>query len=135
MQSFSFFNEKSSMLVVDDNEINLLVAYHSMKNECRIIDFAKNGVEALEKVLIGSYDIVLMDYAMPLMDGVEATKLIRASESLPKQPLIIGLTAFDNGINQMLEAGMDAAFVKPCSKAVLMQEILKKITLEVLVDR
>ena len=79
-------------------------------------DAAANGQEAVDKVRAGSYDVVLMDMQMPVMDGVEATRRIRALE-LPVQPSIIAVTAnaFDSDREHCLEAGMDDFITKPFS--------------------
>jgi len=104
------------VLVVDDNTINLRLATGMLGKLGITADAAANGQEAVDKVRAGSYDVVLMDMQMPVMDGVEATRHIRALE-LPVQPSIIAVTAnaFDSDREHCLEAGMDDFITKPFS--------------------
>ena len=84
-----------------------------------LVDTAKNGAEAVEKVKNskpGNYDLVLMDVQMPVMNGYEATKQIRA----PEDPALAGITilamtanAFDEDRKKALECGMDGFLSKP----------------------
>ncbi len=81
------------------------------------IDIANNGQEAVEKVAQGSYDIVFMDLQMPVMGGIEATKLIRNNFHLRQQPAIMAMTGHAlTGIKEECkEAGMNAFLTKPVS--------------------
>lgn len=121
------FDEELKVLIVDDQEANRIIARHAVKSEFEIIHLAQNGLEALEKAQTGNYDFILMDIAMPKMDGITATALIRADQSLKKQPVIIGLTAYDNYTADCLQAGMDAVILKPYSIISLVQEIRKHL--------
>ncbi|WP_432411193.1 response regulator [Rasiella sp. SM2506] len=78
------------LLVVDDNTINLLVTKKTLETHKIIVDVAMNGPESIDKIKQTTYDLVLMDVNMPGMDGIEATKRIRA---LNKSVVIIALTA------------------------------------------
>lgn len=108
------------ILLVDDNELNREIAQDVLEdNGCIVVDVAENGVEALGKVKSakpGDYDVILMDVQMPVMDGYEATKCIRALENkeLANIP-IIAMTAnvFDEDRKNALEAGMNAHLIKP----------------------
>lgn len=102
-------------LVVEDNEINRQVAGGLLRNLGLDVDFAQNGQEALDLVAGNPPDLVLMDMQMPVMDGLDATRHLRASGfSGP----IIGLTAnaFTADREACLAAGMDSFLAKPATR-------------------
>lgn len=114
------------ILLVEDNEINVIVARKFMQNWGLLIDCAENGTEAVEKVIDNHYDLVLMDLEMPKMDGYQATKVIRSiGDDKFKQLPIIALTASQlSEINrQILEAGIDDYVAKPFSPTELHSKI------------
>jgi CheY-like chemotaxis protein len=114
------------ILLVEDNEINVIVARKFMQKWGLHIDCAVNGTEAVEKVIDNHYDLVLMDLEMPKMDGYEATKVIRSiGDDKFKQLPIIALTAsLLTEINkQILEAGIDDYVAKPFSPTELHSKI------------
>lgn len=117
--------ENKSVLIVDDVDVNRLFAFHALKKRYHAIDFAENGAEAVKKIRSGRYDLVLMDIAMPVMDGITATKLVRADESITHQPFIICVSAYQHYTHDCLKAGMDALIFKPYSMKALMHEIEK----------
>jgi CheY-like chemotaxis protein len=84
----------TQILVVDDIEINLLIAEETLLNYGGRIDTADSGIKAIEMIKENDYDIVFMDHMMPEMDGVDVTKIIRAlpEEKFKKLP-IVALTA------------------------------------------
>ena len=105
------------MLVVDDNAVNRKVASRLLERSGWDVTNAVDGADALEKVLSGGWDIVLMDVQMPNMDGLEATRRIRADErerALPRLP-ILAVTAhtLDADREAVFDAGMDALVTKP----------------------
>jgi signal transduction histidine kinase/DNA-binding NarL/FixJ family response regulator/HPt (histidine-containing phosphotransfer) domain-containing protein len=115
---------EAKILVVDDNVINLNVA-SGLLRICHIeAETALSGREAIELVQKNSYDIVFMDFRMPEMSGIDATKAIRA---LGINVPIIALTAsaISGAKEMMLEGGMDDFLTKPIIKADL-KNILKK---------
>ncbi|XP_022751818.1 histidine kinase 5-like [Durio zibethinus] len=71
---------KPKILLVEDNKINIMVTQSMMKQLGHTIDVVNNGVEAVRAVQCRSYDLVLMDVCMPVMDGLQATRLIRSFE-------------------------------------------------------
>ncbi len=111
-------NNGLKVLLVEDNTANQKVALYHLKKMGHDPDIAENGKTAVEIVGVGSYDVVFMDVQMPLMDGFEATRRIRAMEHLASQPKIIGLTALamEGDRERCLDAGMDDYISKPFHK-------------------
>jgi CheY-like chemotaxis protein len=104
-------------LVVDDNAINRLVTCEFLCLLGYRCDTAADGLEALQRTAERSYDLVLMDVQMPLMDGLEATRELRRRESASRRPrqTVIALTASatDADRERALTAGMDDFIRKP----------------------
>ena len=107
------------ILLVEDNELNSEIAEELLNEYGFLVDTAENGAEAVEKVKNskpGNYDLVLMDVQMPIMNGYEATRQIRALDD----PALAGITilamtanAFDEDRKEALECGMDGFLSKP----------------------
>jgi len=124
--------EGKKMLVVEDFEINREIIVALLEDTGLDIDCAENGKEALDMLQIApeKYDVVLMDVQMPLMDGLEATRRIRALPSNPVARLpIIAMTAnvFEDDITACLEAGMDDHLSKPLELDRVMQLLRKHL--------
>ena len=102
------------VLLVEDNEINQQVASELLEQARFFVDIANNGKEALEMLEAATYDAVLMDIQMPIMDGFEATKRLRADERFAKLPVLAmtaNATVEDRA--RTAEAGMNAHISKP----------------------
>lgn len=114
-----------NILVTDDNDINRLLASTILKNFGANIIEAQNGQEAINKVKENPFDIVLMDLQMPVMDGLEATQIIR--KSITKDLPIIALTAYAlKGDHQKcFDAGMNDYLSKPFEENQLLRIITK----------
>ncbi|WP_316840628.1 PAS domain S-box protein [Pedobacter gandavensis] len=109
------FSDKR-ILVVDDNEINALIAKRIFGKWGLNLDFAITGEEALDKVRVQRYDLIFMDIKMPGIDGFEATTLIRAMEGdYYKNVPILALTAstLHDEHNKFAESGMNGHILKP----------------------
>ena len=114
------------ILLVEDNELNSEIAVEILKEYGFLVDTAENGAEAVEKIknsIPGDYDLVLMDVQMPVMNGYEATKQIRALTD----PALSGITilamtanAFDEDRKKVLECGMDGFLSKP----IIIEELI-----------
>jgi len=105
-----------SVLLVEDNVLNQKLIFLNLAKYGFKIDVANNGQEALEKLESQSYDLVLMDLMMPVMDGLEATLRIRENEKASQEHIpIIGLTAntYDADREKCLAHGMDEYMAKP----------------------
>ncbi len=111
-----------SILLAEDNEINVKVAVAMLHKLGLSCDVVVNGELAVEAVKKKSYDIVLMDMQMPCMGGIEATQIIRKS-TISKQPVIIALTAnvMDGDEKRCLACGMNSYLSKPITYGSLKQ--------------
>ena len=116
----------ATILVVDDNQINRILAKKVLSKWGIKVDFAENGAIALEQVKNTVYDVVLMDLQMPEMDGFEATKAIRKLEGDYYRNLpIIALTASIVGKEKekIYASGMNDYVMKPFVPSVLYSKI------------
>ena len=119
------------ILLVEDNELNREIAQEILREYGFLVDSAENGAVAVEKVSTaapGSYDLVLMDVQMPIMDGYTATRKIRALDDPARAKLpILAMTAnaFDEDRRNALECGMNGFLSKPIVIADLVQEMRK----------
>ena len=106
---------KGSILVVDDNEINRILASKVLSKWGLEVDFAENGKLAIDKVMECHYDLVLMDLHMPVMDGMEASREIRKLGGKYTKLPIVALTAslFSHELETISECGMDGYVMKP----------------------
>ena len=122
------------ILLAEDNEMNQMIAVEILKSAGFTIDIASNGAEAvelMEQAPVGTYDVILMDIQMPIMDGYEAARRIRAMEDQEKAEIpIIAVTAnaFEEDRKIALEAGMNGHLAKPYDIDAIMKtlsELLK----------
>jgi CheY-like chemotaxis protein/HPt (histidine-containing phosphotransfer) domain-containing protein len=108
-------NQVLSILVVDDDELNQRMMKILLKKEGHTVECVSNGLEAFNAVKAKPYDIILMDLQMPVMDGVDASRHIRAWESGERHTFIVALTASflpEKG-RELFEAGIDNYIAKP----------------------
>lgn len=107
------------ILLAEDNQINAVLATALIKRAGHSVDLAINGEEALEAVKRAAYDLVLMDVHMPGMDGIEATRRIRAIDSEAGKTPIVALTAnaMASDRQKCVAAGMDDFLTKPFDPA------------------
>jgi PAS domain S-box-containing protein len=115
----------ASVLVAEDSHANQLVAKALLeKAGCRV-ELVSNGKEAVEAASNNSFDTVFMDLSMPVMDGLEATRLIRAMEGGSSGVPIIAMTAnvFSEDRKRCLEAGMNDFVAKPIQEQVLIERL------------
>ncbi|MHB1179582.1 MAG: PAS domain-containing hybrid sensor histidine kinase/response regulator, partial [Daejeonella sp.] len=105
----------ASILVVDDNEINRILASKVLTKWGVKVDFAENGQVAVDKVQQSEYDLILMDLHMPVMDGMEAARAIRNLGGTHGKLPIVALTAsiLTRELETITECGMDGYVVKP----------------------
>jgi two-component system, sensor histidine kinase len=116
-----------TILVVEDNEVNRMIAREILLSLGLCVVEASDGSQALEQVKTHSIDLVLMDCQMPLMDGYASTQEIRAREqalSLPRLPIVaLTANAFDEDSTRARAAGMDAHLAKPYTREQLRDQL------------
>ena len=109
------------ILIAEDNDSNFVLMTYILKKFYQF-DRARNGQEAVEMVDKDQYDIVLMDIKMPVMTGLEATKLIKAK--YPDLPVVaLTANAFDSDRQAAMEAGCDDFLSKPVSSEACLATI------------
>lgn len=131
---------KTRILLVDDNEFNMILAVDTLKSyaEKIRIDEAVSGKDALAKLEMNDYDLILMDIQMPLMNGVEVTQKIRNEFPKPKSDIkILAMTAnvMTHDIEHYLQNGMNGHVPKPFRKDELLRQLLKNLDAEVIGKR
>ena len=111
------------ILIAEDNDSNFILMTYILKKYYQY-ERAKNGLEAVEMVEKGEYDLVLMDIKMPVMGGLEATKKIK--EIRPELPIIaVTANAFDSDRQAAFDAGCDDFLSKPISSDICLATIAK----------
>jgi len=112
-----------SILLVEDNEVNILVARAFLERWGATVDVALNGQEALDKIDAARHRLILMDMHMPVMDGYEATRRMR--ENGVKIPIIALTASLPNEVDDKAKnAGVDDIIVKPFVPENLFKVIL-----------
>ena len=117
------------ILLVEDNEINLEIETEILTGLGFSVETAVNGAAAVEMVrdaAPGAYDLILMDIQMPVLDGWQATRAIRAlpDKALANIPIVaLSANVFDSDIRKSREAGMDGHLAKPIDVPLLLETI------------
>jgi signal transduction histidine kinase/CheY-like chemotaxis protein len=117
------------ILVADDSDINRIIAQHMLEGFGLNVVTAANGREAVEQAEKNTFDLILMDCEMPIMDGYEASRTIRSMQLGQQRTSIIALTAdaFDENRKKCEEAGMDDFLSKPIMEKVLLATLQRWI--------
>jgi PAS domain S-box-containing protein len=116
------------VLLVEDNEINQEVAIGQLEDAEVFVDLAENGEVALSMAKDNDYDVVLMDMQMPVMDGIEATRILRANRRYETLPIIaMTANAMASDRELCLEAGMNDHIAKPIDPEQLFGVLLRWI--------
>ena len=132
-----------TMLLVEDVEINREIIYAILEDTHINIEHAENGEKAVEKFTTEpeKYDIILMDLQMPVMDGMEATRRIRALEETQKKPLkripIVAMTAnaFKEDVDKCKAAGMNDHIAKPIDSKILLEKLIHNLIVSAYTSR
>ena len=121
----------SSILIVEDNEVNQQIVVEVLNALHLHTDTALNGKDAVRKVQERQYDLVLMDIQMPEMDGYDATREIRKSQDSAALP-IVAMTAYalDQDKVRAFDAGMNNHLAKPINESELVEVLSKYLILE-----
>ncbi len=124
LQPLAIAGRRPVLLLVEDNEVNQLLGQALLERLDCAVDIAPDGAEAIGAAGRRRYDLVLMDVLMPVLDGREATRRLRA---LGMRVPIVALTAAADGHAGLLAAGFSACLVKPASAAVLRAAIARAL--------
>ncbi|MBX3457306.1 MAG: response regulator [Candidatus Paracaedibacteraceae bacterium] len=114
-----------NILIAEDNIINQQVIQGILQNLGQTVTIARNGIEALSQIEQNNFDLVFMDINMPEMDGIEATKKIRASEATKELP-VVAFTA--DTMTMSKRDFLDMGFTDVASKPVVKQDIIDILT-------
>ncbi len=122
-------SDRGRVLLVDDGETNRMIAKAMVRRAGFVVDEAFDGAEAVDLALQHSYVAILMDVAMPVMDGVEATRAIRQLPAPNCDVPVVALTAHDTPADRLrcLEAGMDDYIAKPLRYAELVRVLDRNV--------
>jgi signal transduction histidine kinase/ActR/RegA family two-component response regulator len=117
---------KLRILLAEDNLVNQKIAVRMLQKRGHSVEIASNGAEACERLAVDGFDVVLMDCSMPVMDGFDAARSIRAREreqgSGSHIPIVaMTANALEGDRQRCLDAGMDEYLAKPVRQAVLFQ--------------
>jgi len=117
------------ILLAEDNAINALLTRTLLEAEGHTVDTVEDGVLAVEAMKTSKYDLIFMDMRMPNMDGLEATRKIRALPNVSKALPIVALTAnaFDDDRNACFDSGMNDFMTKPVSAEELSADAKRRI--------
>ncbi|TXE13226.1 response regulator [Seonamhaeicola algicola] len=116
------------VLIVDDNVMNQKVLGLMLKKFNLNIDYANNGLEAVERAKNEAYDIIFMDIQMPIMDGLEATKKIKASNKFKENPypiIAVSASAYTDDRKKASQCGIDDFISKPIEVKKLHDLLIK----------
>jgi len=119
-------------LVVDDNEVSRLIFTQNLTSfslKCKAVSSGKKALEELEKS-DKPYDIVILDWKMPDMDGIETAQRIKKLKNLKKTPNILMVSAYgrEEVVNRAKEAGFDSFLIKPVNRSILFNAIVDMIS-------
>ena len=125
--------EGCRVLVVEDNELNSEIAQSLLEERGFQVDCVYNGEQAVERIRDtepGTYDVILMDIMMPVMDGLDAARVIRAMEreDCRAVPIVaMSANAFDDDLKKSVECGMNGHLSKPVEVDKLYQTLNRVI--------
>jgi signal transduction histidine kinase/HPt (histidine-containing phosphotransfer) domain-containing protein len=119
------FGRPLRILLAEDNPTNQLVGKQILREFDVAIDVAANGAEAVQLAGEFAYDVILMDIQMPVMNGIEATRAIRAGGYIQVPVLALTANAYPEDVSACLAAGMNGFVAKPVRKFVLVEAILR----------
>ncbi|PBQ34514.1 hypothetical protein CNR22_22940 [Sphingobacteriaceae bacterium] len=122
-------HEPIRVLLAEDNEFNRLTAIKILERSNCVVAEAENGQQAVDLLRKKRFDVILMDLQMPVMDGIEATKVIRNELKLATPIIALTANAFKNEISNCLNVGMNDCVTKPYEEKLLVDSIFKQVEL------
>jgi signal transduction histidine kinase len=121
----AYFDVPAKVLVAEDNPINQMLITKILKRMNCMVEIVDNGAKAVQRASEDNFDIVLMDIQMPVMDGYQATLLIRQSANAEIPIIGVSANVFKNDIDKSLQAGMNAHIGKPFKIEDLFEQMQK----------
>ncbi len=115
------------LLLVEDNRINRMLAFSLLNKWGVNYDWAEHGEDAIKLLQDNSYDLILMDMQMPIMDGLETTEKIRKEMHLDIPIIAFTANAFKDDAQKCIESGMNDVVTKPFEPSILYNKILKQL--------
>ncbi|WP_048694541.1 response regulator [Catenovulum maritimum] len=135
--SYSISGKPINVLVVDDNKIARNVIEEMLKNKNAHVTSVENGIQAIDAVQSAikqqaMFDLIIMDWKMPEMDGIQASKLIKHDIGLQQVPAILMISAYDRDDAKQLSAaaGIDGFLEKPISQSALLDSMMHCLELD-----
>jgi PAS domain S-box-containing protein len=122
--------ENKKLLLVEDNELNRVVAINSLKSYGINVVEAVNGQDAIDKLKESSFDIVLMDLQMPVMDGLTATRFIRKDMGLQLPIIALTANAFKREVDNCIAAGMNDYVTKPFDEKHFLNVVFRHLNVK-----
>jgi CheY-like chemotaxis protein len=121
---------KTQFLVVDDSQVNRMIATQMLREFDITIDMAADGIEAVSAAQMVRYDLILMDLQMPEMDGIKATQIICSQNHWKTSTPIVAFTSnsFPDDIASCIAAGMVGFIPKPVRKNLMIEEIVRVLS-------
>ncbi|MDB2697625.1 ATP-binding protein [Crocinitomicaceae bacterium] len=116
------------ILLVEDNKLNVIVAESILKRFGLRISTAGNGQEALDVLQVSTFDLILMDLQMPIMDGLSATQAIRNELKLDIPIIALSANALSTSRKKCLDHGMDDYITKPFDKEALLSALVSQLS-------
>jgi signal transduction histidine kinase/DNA-binding response OmpR family regulator/HPt (histidine-containing phosphotransfer) domain-containing protein len=120
--------DQKRCLIVDDNEVSRMIFMQHLESfslQCKALPSGKKAIEEL-KTCKQPYDLIILDWKMPEMDGIETAKVIKNSDVIKKMPEILMVSAYgrEEVINRAKEAGLDSFLIKPVNRSILFNAIM-----------
>jgi len=121
--------DQKRCLIVDDNEVSRMIFMQNLASfslQCKALSSGKKAIAELETCK-EPYDLVILDWKMPEMDGIETANAIRQSTLIKKMPEILMVSAYgrEEVINRAKEAGFDSFLIKPVNRSILFNAIIE----------
>ena len=123
-----------NVLLVEDNELNQLVAENSLRHFGCEVTKANNGRIAVDILAKDTFDVILMDIQMPELDGIEATKILRNEHNLKTPIIALTANAFKTEVDNCIAAGMNGYLTKPFNEEDLLNIIYKYTKVKLVKD-